>query len=1545
MPATTVETLWTKFGNCHDFALVGRDAIAMVSGVYVRFYEPKNGKTRVERFDGGERGDGACCLAGLSLVPIFAVAERKSNPRITIFAYPTMKRISRCAESQKACAYLYCTFAGTEYLLGQTTFPDFRLVVWYWRTGEQLTAINGSNTAAFDIHCTRITCSVDSSHLVAQFTQSTGTLSVYRILACSKVVRLFPIDASTSFAPVSCCWSTEGILLCCDEHGTIWSIDFEEPEERNRVQMIIEKCSDEDQQRRNRLLIAHNGGILVINVSSTTRSNFDIKATFYRKVWKEKKCKWQPSWTTPLPSFPRHAQSDPREDRIVIFGENGELFEILDTTHDHPPRIEVLQRTETSYRAIAPLHGPYFGTLDQTNRLAILDAITGNLVSQTIRLSHHGEVVDVTSHPALPIFASCSITGNCLLVETTTTSCLKVTSCVHIQQEALDRVKFSEGGRLFGVGASDLGRLFLLLPIIAKPCTILTARVIACLNLRRKVIDFLIYETDNNHMAKTLVLVGNSESSDRRVGNEIVVYSCGSLNQENLYENGDHSIKLSSSFESLYYGRKTCSEMVGVPYLTKQLHRIELKVNFQEASLSETLPSLHQTRGIVINVYGVKPQDSSCLLTCGFDGLIILRDCNDLRRVFALFVAHHRADGGSKLAILANDIIVSLGRNGDLVANKLPYRVVRHGDSRSTSFADWITRECFEQVDATETENGCGTETWMDATLRKRSMAEERQALASRLSILNDWDRLKRQLKEVLDLNQTMPPDNRLPVSAFDLDQEARERKLIAARQKEDLLIREAEERIRRQNLSSRYLYDQFLNPLLVRPRSIFSLFGESKVTNYPLVKLTEREMSFLTGNRSSMETEVVFRLENEEHPQTIRLENAQTSRHDFEEVLEACITTERCERELKEAFNERFERMRTSKIMEIKAANKRANEIRRLVLELKDTFNVDASSNLLETPRWHPTEIIEDEFDGNVDSEAREQLNKSVESVTESDIDEFHREALERMMDGVLEVRLEDSAKRNVLKPECLVQKDPSNYTKEDIQAIDLYEKKLQAHLADREKYKSMLETEIERINREFSNAIKAFNDELDELSTEKLQVERLTLSQRLLRAQTILRYRKIVQERRNIERIVELELVPATKRMHSLAEECDLFETGIAKLRNRYESACKQNKLLEGQFRAEFVELKPPVWEYLLRQFRRRPRVLTATYSTSVTLLEELASCVVNRRTSEILPREGLNYLRAMDNLDAMPDGLSSRLESNHWHDLCRLRRLKVDAETKVKSCAIEMAEAEQSLTFLRNACSIARSTVNQHKEAIERMETSLADLANDRETTLTLKTGQLQIRAKGCPRSDWRDAVLVPQEELDRVNRAIAKAEQQKSVAQRRLAHIQGIVSFEEWRHTVAKAKMEDLQERLKELDRVKVSRIALECCQLPNCTSKEEDARIQNANHAQYRVLQGTIEREKSTLRRISMETRNWRRRDAELTEKIHRSKTERDDLLMAARDPARLRVAAFRRRKVRAIRRKACLARQIRTSLEQLSILKCRLEISKLKTYPTLRLRF
>ncbi|XP_060825149.1 uncharacterized protein LOC132912056 [Bombus pascuorum] len=1287
---------WAKFGNCRDFALIGKNTIAMASGIYVRFHDFASEKVRVERFAGGERGDGACCLAGLSVAPIFSVIERKANPRISIFAYPTMRRIGQCAGSQEANGYLCCVFAGTEYLLGQATFPDFCLTVWQWKTGEQLTKINGTDMTMFDIDRTRLVCSTDSAHLVARFMPSTGTLSVYRVLACSNTVRLIPMKVHSERTAVSCSWSTDGTLLCCDKSGTVWSVDFEQQADPG-VRTIVRPLDEDDRtisSQRNPTLVGHGDGMLVVDRATHGR---EVRATFYRKLWKDQNEEWRPAWTISLPSYPRHAESDPSQDRILMLGENGDLFEIIGLLHHCPPRLEFLLRDDTGYANIAALHGPYLGALDQNGRLAVIDVATGELASPTIQLTHHGKVADFVSHPVLPILVSCSVTGNCLFIESYPTIPVRK-HCVHLQREALDRVKFSNRGHLLGVGSSQIGRLFLLsmnvVELEERDYRMSASKVAAWLNLGRKVIDFLIYEMDQDN-AKALLLVTNIESSDSRAGDEIIVYSCRLFDRDLYVENADCSIKLLSSFEHVHYGKESSYEIIGVPYLTKQLHRLELKEDFHNALLSEALPSLHQTRSIVIAIHYTKSGESPNLFTCGFDGLIVWRDCTELRRVFALFAAHHRSEGGGLRTILFNNVVVSLGRNGDLVANRLPNRMVEQEDSRGSRSTEsycwialddrWKTRKG-KQVDATENEEIEGTETWMDMVSRQRSMAEEKQALATRLSLLDDWNKLKHQVKTLLDSNETAPPNARLPISAFDLDQRGRELALAAAKSTEIELTKNAEEKISRLNQSILYLRKQFLDPLIVRPRSIFSLFGKSKVTNYPLDKFVPREQTHIPPwcQFSRRMRELVSRLEGEENSRTINAEIPWSRCHGFIDMLETCIIADHQERELKEKFNELFEKTRLTKQREMQEANERSKEMRRLVLELKRMFHVDASAKLFEPPQWHPTEIIEEEFeryaktidDAGLDEPERNNENEKNlvedEVEIETKVNDFREQMLDRMMDGVLEVRLEHSAKRSIPKPDCLTRKDAASYTEEDIRAIESYEKKIRAREVDRQKYKSMLEAEIERISGEFSNSTKSFDDKLNNLSKEKIQIERSILSQRLTKMQAILQHRNIVQIRQQIRRTIELELVLATE-ADTLAKERDLFEAGVAELKVSYEKARKRNKQLETKFRSEFAELKPSVPEHLFRQYRKRPRLLTThgPCGTSAVFLTELAVCIIEQRNSDLLPRECLSYLRAMNELDKIPEELSSRLEPDYWHLLCRLRRLKVEAEIKVKSC----------------------------------------------------------------------------------------------------------------------------------------------------------------------------------------------------------------------------------------------------------------------------------
>lgn len=189
-----------------------------------------------------------------------------------------------------------------------------------------------------------------------------------------------------------------------------------------------------------------------------------------------------------------------------------------------------------------------------------------------------------------------------------------------------------------------------------------------------------------------------------------------------------------------------------------------------------------------------------------------------------------------------------------------------------------------------------------------------------------------------------------------------------------------------------------------------------------------------------------------------------------------------------------------------------------------------------------------------------------------------------------------------------------------------------------------------------------------------EKIQIECAILQERLMRIRAIRRHRTEVDGRQKIVHFIDDELVPATREARKLAEECNSFEVVVAELKSRYDNLNKAEKRQEAKFRSEFADLKQPLVEHLLRHYKKRPRA-GRLITTSVTYLTEVARCVVVREKSDILPRECLDFLRVMDTLDTMPRNLPPQINVNHWRTMCKLRRAKVEVETKVK---LKMQEA---------------------------------------------------------------------------------------------------------------------------------------------------------------------------------------------------------------------------------------------------------------------------
>lgn len=196
----------------------------------------------------------------------------------------------------------------------------------------------------------------------------------------------------------------------------------------------------------------------------------------------------------------------------------------------------------------------------------------------------------------------------------------------------------------------------------------------------------------------------------------------------------------------------------------------------------------------------------------------------------------------------------------------------------------------------------------------------------------------------------------------------------------------------------------------------------------------------------------------------------------------------------------------------------------------------------------------------------------------------------------------------------------------------------------------------------------IVAFNDKLKDLELKKMQIECAILQERLMRIRAIRRHRTVIGGRREIVRLADEELAPAVREARKLVEDCNFLEVVVPELKARYENLCKAEKRQEAKFRSEFADLKQPIVEHLLRHYKKRPRAGLFT-STSVTYLSEVARCVASNEKSEILPRECLDFLRALDVMDAMPGNLPTQINVNHWRTVCKLRRAKIEVETKVR------------------------------------------------------------------------------------------------------------------------------------------------------------------------------------------------------------------------------------------------------------------------------------
>jgi cilia- and flagella-associated protein 43 len=376
---------------------------------------------------------------------------------------------------------------------------------------------------------------------------------------------------------------------------------------------------------------------------------------------------------------------------------------------------------------------------------------------------------------------------------------------------------------------------------------------------------------------------------------------------------------------------------------------------------------------------------------------------------------------------------------------------------------------------------------------------------------------------------------------------------------------------------------------------------------------------------------------------------------------------------------------------------------------------------------------------------------------------DDFRDRALDIMMDGVLEHKWEDEIKKNPKIPDCLTKnKTKEEWSELEVRDVEEYYQKLRQVEAEREKYRRMLYEEQKFLQGLLDAEIYKFNYQLSGLNMDKLKMDMVVQQEEmklLLTAQY--NYKRISYQKKEIEIRHNMERVKAV--IENLGRIQSELQEWIKDIKNNYENLQVKDKTLEKQFKANFNEACPgaPV-DQAFKYFKRRPKLLMRAQITSPILLE-VAKKVGTKKLSQfmqLLPSECVEYLQGVDVLDQVASQTTG-IDNNSWNILCKMRRIKIESEFKIKSLGLQLADAEATLT------AYTKEIINKRNH-FQSLERSLVELKENRENDsinryvqLVMKRGLIEIPLTGSF-LDFNDSILIHRSDVDDINNIIIVSE---------------------------------------------------------------------------------------------------------------------------------------------------------------------------------------
>ncbi|XP_058814019.1 cilia- and flagella-associated protein 43 isoform X2 [Topomyia yanbarensis] len=1567
---TNVKSNWSKVRDIRAACFVADVALAVAMDSHILLV---NLSTKIETFYRAvdkTNGDGVSCIAGHRTFSIFGFAENCAKPRIFLIGYPENSILYVLEGDEHTFSYISICFSDSEYLVALCGVPDYSIEVYAWRNKEllakQKTTIHTDNQ--------KILCSPTTTVEVCQLAYKNAQVVYWEIHGnirfCKLIEKIIKLPFSQELAPLDCAFSVDGTLMIVNGRGTVYSFAANS----GQVNEII--APREEPLRCTPLIYYCKGGLLV---GEPERS-----VSFHKR----QKGSWSKMWSTKLSeeySLLLHYCASKGLYGITTSGNLVCTLVDNDIRNVHSLPIKELSCQVKTIVIVNPL-GDTLVCSNFIDELIIASVATG------ARLSKYavGQMHCIQEHPLYPFIVVGTYTGIVQLLSLHRPEEPSLLTDFHLCHVAIKSIRFSNDGLYIAVFDVD-NNLFCIKGLPGGSMDVIY-HVVLPENLPRP-----IFSVRNN----TIEIVGLMNDRSR-ITSQVMHISIALENKISIFQIKE----LTKKYAELDKKIDGDSLYLAIAYRTNDIDILEI-IYESDACLRikkcGTIKVKHQVPQFMIHV------DQFHIVTWSIDGLISIYD-SKTDKLLAFFVDGNRTNGGIQLARCdpLHQYIITLSYTGCLVCTKVhrsAASVQLYNDMKLKLKPDDVMAMFrtpttgFRPIEFSLTR-------WIDMEKISRLEREELECEHDKMAILNDFQTIKTKLRELLDANETALDQEQLCIQSFNLNVAITEQLKAKAKVERDIEHRRLLNYIVSQERANAKIIKKCWDVMERKPVKVRSILTKLAVENYPSLP-KERDEQFIQKIGVYRNTEHMashdallpwkptptYQLESilnrdPEYGNMIDVLSRSmakkcysltgTTTHLFVEPmplrfeqLEA-VTFEQLYFEniygnieilkLRDAFNKKFDELKTLKNNEMDTVLKRNIRLRIIQQELL------IMSELLETDDFIPEIIVDpcfqpDEIPNTIvkienhEISVTQYLTPSTECLLafekaererrqrELMADDFKDRALMVMMDGVLEHRWEDEIKKTPSTPQCLeTGKDPQYYTETDLREVKEYEDQLEFLSSERKRYKQILGLEKVQTVKSLEDQIKKFNTIVGQCLLEKIRIESAIREEeiRILR-NSLFHHQRLIFDRdiNHLRHGIDV----MQKQIDELTEIIAGLQDKVVDYKNTYETLNTKDKMLDKQFKINFSDTaQSAIVDQAYKIFKKRPKAqLRAAITVSV--FQDLAKRITvkkaNQKSKILLPQECVDHLSAceiLDNTTHCPAGM----DSNMWHTLCKMRRFKMESEFRLKSCEIQLADAETALyAFQREIASKKNQLAFQESQIRQLLHVKFEDSTN-RNVQIILKLGFIEVPMSGHL-VDFDSCILIHRTDVDDINVIIKRAGAKKLKAMINAAMFRRRIISLEWEHKALRLKIRDMKDQIKMIEKCKITKEVQEWLKRKEMSTMEDlgqlalEREIENTIYAEDKMLMEVRKSVEELEERIQGKRKENKLLDKQIQE-LNVDVTEQHLQKNSELETIKEEVS---RAKMSAIIDRARLVRLVQAQHSQILELGTMLELQRLKTYPTL----